>query len=263
MARGERKRRIQEAAADIKRIVAIRLAEKYSEDPERFSKLVEAGLVDEATLKRLPHDLDFDSAVRQFRDRLAAIATTEPSVLARLDVRPLEVLCVTEAPSEDSSEDPLAVVFSDLEGFTSYTSTNGDLEASAMLRDHYETVDSIVRGRGGAVVKKIGDGHMLRFTEPRAAVLAGVELADVLAGPLRVRVGGHKGEVVKIPDDLFGHVVNVASRVTDIARGGESLITTSLRDGAGSLPGIEFDEPMSTNLRGIEDPFDVCRAHHR
>jgi adenylate cyclase len=102
---------------------------------------------------------------------------------------------------------------------------------------------------------------MLGFGESPAAVLAGVELAGVRDGPLRVRVGGHNGEVVKTPDDIFGHVVNVAARVTDVASGGESLVTTSLRDAAGSLQGIEFDAPRFADLRGIEDPIEVCRVH--
>ncbi len=252
---------VKDFTTNIKQLVATRIAEKYAEDPDKFARLVEVGLVDEATLRNLPNDLDFASAVNQFRERLAAIVAEEPSVLDRLEVRPLDVLCKAEPKPAKIPGTPMSVVFSDLEGFTTFTSSKGDLEASAMLRDHYDTVSSIVRGRGGSVVKTIGDGHMLSFTESEAAVLAAVELAEVAAGPLRVRVGGHNGNVVKTPDDILGNVVNIAARVTDVASGGETRVTTALRNSAGSVRGVEFDLPSAVELRGIEDPIELWRAH--
>lgn len=263
MRRKDRKSRTKETAFGVKRLIAARLAEEYAEDPEAFSYLAQMGLVDEAALRSLPDDLDFAGMVTQFRDGIAEMARSEPSVLEQLELRPLDMFLGAEEPTAALSQTPLSVVFSDLEGFTAYTSLNGDLEASAMLRDHYDTVESIVRGRGGSVVKTIGDGHMLSFGQSEAAVLAGAELADVLAGQLRVRVGGHNGDVVKTPDDIVGHVVNVAARVTDVASGGEFLATTALRDAAGSVRGLEFDAPTATELHGLEDPIDVCRVHHR
>jgi adenylate cyclase len=259
----EPKVNIKEVTDGVKQLIATRIAEKYAEDPAKFARLVEVGLVDEEAIRKLPEDLDFASAVKQFRERLAAMAAEEPSVLGRLDVRPLDVLGDPEQPEPRALPAArLTVVFSDLEGFTSYTSTHGDVEASALLSDHYEAVDAIVRGRGGSVLKTIGDGHMLSFGESRAAVLAGVELGELTAGPLPVRVGGHRGEVLQAQHDLFGHVVNVAARITDIAAGGESLVTTSLRDAAGPVPSIGFDQPRSAQLRGIEDPYDICRVYH-
>lgn len=254
---------VKNFALEIKQLVATRIAEKYAEDPAKFSRLVEVGLIDDDTLRNLPDDLDFAGALRQFRDRLAAMASEEPSVLGKLEVRPLDVLSEADLVETSSPRSQLAVVFSDLEGFTTFTSSKGDLEASAMLRDHYDAVGSIVRGRGGSVVKTIGDGHMLSFGQSEAAVLAAVELAEVVAGPLRVRVGGHNGNVVKTPDDIVGHVVNIAARVTDMASGGETLVTTELRYAAGSVRGVEFDPPVVTELRGIDDPFELCRAHYR
>ena len=52
-------------------------------------------------------------------------------------------------PATSVSRVPLTVVFSDLEGFTSFTSDRGDLEASALLTDHYDVVEAIARSRGG------------------------------------------------------------------------------------------------------------------
>ena len=151
--------------ANVKQLIAAKIAEKYAEDPEKFARLVEVGLVDEATLRTLPEGTNFDTASRQFRDRLAAMASDEPSVLERLQVRPLEVLPHGEPAGQTLPEVNRAVVFSDLEGFTEYTSEKGDREASATLRDHYDTVDSIVRGRGGIVGNDTLDEETARIYE--------------------------------------------------------------------------------------------------
>ena len=224
--------------------------------------MVELGLIDaDAFTDRQAPDLR--EVVGQFRARIAELAETEPSVLGDLRVRPLEVMRSDEPESASTghlTHSPLTVVFSDLEGFTSFTERSGDLEAGALLRDHYDTVDAIVRGRGGTVVKKIGDGHMLSFPEPAAAIMAALDLVEEAPKPLHLRAGAHTGPVVRTGDDLFGHVVNVASRVTDLAAGGVSLVTAEVRAGAGSLPRVEFSDPHVARLTGIVDPVEVCEA---
>ncbi len=246
----------------IKRAIAARLQEKLAENPEAIAKLTELGLVDEAALARLPEDLDFAGVVRQFRDRIAEMAAEEPSVLNKLEVRPLEVL--TKGEDEGSAEGlarvPRTVIFSDLEGFTSFTSERGDLEAGALLRDHYDAVDAVVRSRSGSIVKTLGDGHMLSFREPAAAVMTCVDLVAASPAPLRLRAGGHLGDVVRTENDLFGHVVNLAARVTGLAEGGHSIVTVELRDAAGRLPRIEYDVPRAETVSGLDEPVEVCEV---
>ena len=255
-------------SASIKRLIATRLADKLTENPEEYAKLVSLGLVDADTVARLPDELEFGAVVTQFRDRLAELAKTEPSVLKQLEVRPLDVL----RPDDDDDDEKLAqshrvaqvprtVLFSDLEGFTTFTSDRGDLEASALLSDHYDAVDAIVRSRGGHVVKTIGDGHMLSFEQPAAAVMAAVDLVAAAPDPLRLRAGGHLGMVVATEQDLMGHVVNVAARVTDLAAGGVSIVTTDVRDAAGRLPRILFEPSHAERVDGLDIPLEVCEVH--
>lgn len=244
----------------IKRMVASVLRDKLNDNRARLSRLIELGMVDVETIDNLPEDLDFAGALRQFRDRISELAAAEPSVLGRLTVRPLDILPaeVDEQKESGQTHVPRAVAFCDLEGFTTFTSERGDVEASALLRDHYETVDAVVRSRGGSIVKTLGDGHMLSFREPSAAVMCCVDLVAASPSPLRLRAGGHMGPVVLTETDLFGHVVNVAARVTNLAAGGHSIVTVELRDGAGRLPRIEYEEPHSAELPGLHERVDVC-----
>ena len=110
-------------------------------------------------------------------------------------------------------------------------------------------------------MKHLGDGVLLTFPAPEAAVLAGLELVDAREQPLRLRVGLHVGEVlVTRQQDLVGHVVNVAARVTDLAAGGEVVATGEVRDVAAALAGVSFVDQGPTRLKGIDQPVALFHA---
>jgi class 3 adenylate cyclase len=230
-----------------------------------FAEMVEAGLIDPEAFEQATDTADLGAMIRQFKDGVIALANEDPSKLEELHLRPLDVLpapSVSEAIQEADDADVVqldrAIVFTDLEGFTTYTRERGDVEASALLADHYDVVNGITVGRGGTVVKRLGDGHMLSFTEPEAAVLASLELVGESPPGVPVRTGAHQGKVIEMVDDLFGDVVNVAARVTDLAAGGESLVTVAVRDGAGPLRTVQFGNPTPQSLAGIDGAVDVC-----
>jgi adenylate cyclase len=152
----------------------------------------------------------------------------------------------------------MSIVFTDLEGFTQFTSRHGDEAALALLAEHHRSIGPIVRSRGGKVVKRIGDGLMLSFPSAESAVLAALELVEVEPGPLRLRAGVHTGEAVITPDDLIGHDVNVAARVAAVARGGQVLATVIVRDEVGELPGVSFGRARRRTFKGVGETVQVC-----
>lgn len=89
-----------------------------------------------------------------------------------------------EADVAGSAPVELTVAFTDLEDFTTYTQANGDDAARRLLIGHHRESERIVRGRGGRVLKPTGDGLMLSFPAPEAAVLAclGRDSAAAIAG---------------------------------------------------------------------------------
>jgi class 3 adenylate cyclase len=258
MDREELKSSLQGLGQDIRDIIAARLA--TSLDAEKLARLADMGIFDEASLRGLPADLTYEDAVRRFRDRITDMVAAAPSVLEQLGVRPLEILPAVADSDRDAQTIDLAVIFSDLQGFTAFTQQHGDASTRAMLVDHYEAVDAIVRSRGGRVLKTLGDGHMIRFDQAAASVAACVELVEASPGPLSLRVGAHFGPVIPIRDDLLGHVVNVASRIADLAVGGESLVTVELRDAAGKLPRFVFEPSRFEPVHGLDDAVEVCRV---
>jgi adenylate cyclase len=123
---------------------------------------------------------------------------------------------------------------------------------------HHREAGPIVRSRGGGVLKRLGDGLMLTFPEPEAAVLACLELGE--AAPLPLRAGIHGGKVVPTGDDVIGHVVNLAARVTDSAEGGELVVTDHVRTAVGVLRGVAFNGPYARSFKGIEGKVPVYLA---
>jgi adenylate cyclase len=74
----------------------------------------------------------------------------------------------------------LAIVFTDIKGFTERTSKQTLEQNEKLLKTHNDILAPIFKGLGGRVVKTIGDAFMVTFESPTAAVLSGVAIQDAL-----------------------------------------------------------------------------------
>jgi adenylate cyclase len=131
----------------------------------------------------------------------------------------------------------LVVMFSDIKGSTAYFEKYGDAAGLFMVHQCNDTIRRLVEKHGGKVVKTIGDGTMATFPEPRSAVQSAIEIQTALAElgatraePERValRIGMHYGTAIVRTNDLFGDVVNMASRVESVAAPGQIVISEEI-----------------------------------
>ncbi|MGH9013107.1 MAG: adenylate/guanylate cyclase domain-containing protein [Acidimicrobiia bacterium] len=249
-----------EAVGRLRRSTAGLLAGLVQRDPERMAKAVELGLVRREWLEH-PGEEPFATArpVEVLERWLERAVEQRPSTLAALGLSTIQILSSgAEDETGEGVRETLTVAFIDLEGFTAFTASEGDESASRLLAEHQRVVGPIVRSRGGRSVKHLGDGLLLTFVNPEAAVLAGLELVEARREPLRLRVGLHLGEVlVMLHHDVVGHVVNVAARVAESARGGDVLATGAVRDAVGGLPGMSFGRPRRRAFKGIAESVPV------
>src|SRR5690606_23314284 len=122
---------------------------------------------------------------------------------------------------------------------------------------------------GGKVVKTIGDELMATFnTAELACHAAGVMqarvegLPSVAGGKLAIRVGFHYGSVLADGVDVFGNTVNVASRITKVAKARE-IITSA--ETASLLPDAVRDawvKPLpATSVKGVSVPLDLVQIN--
>jgi adenylate cyclase len=258
----------QSAVASIRRSASERLAELIRSDPEWAAQAAEFGLIDRTWLDD-PTGRPFRTAPpAEVMERfLARMAERRPSVLASMGLNAVQVLSMVGAPAdEDTTPSEVTVMFTDLEGFTRFTADNGDEAAVALVAEHQRQVGPIIRSRGGRVVKRLGDGLMMVFPAPEAAVLAGLELVDTVEVPLRLRAGIHLGEAVVTHDDILGHAVNVAARITEEAPPGVVLTSVEVRaavsrEADGVLRGVTFGRARRHKLKGLE-PMSLCRVEY-
>ncbi|MGH9301389.1 MAG: adenylate/guanylate cyclase domain-containing protein, partial [Acidimicrobiales bacterium] len=155
---------------------------------------------------------------------------------------------------------PITVVFTDLEGFTSFTDSHGDDAALALIQDHHRLAGPVVRQWAGRIVKHLGDGLLCTFPDPESGTRACLQLLGVAPDPLRLRAGLHMGDAIVSRGDVVGQVVNVAARVTDVARGGQVMVTAEAVDAIGHHAGIEFGPMRHRRLKGISDRVGICQA---
>ena len=250
----------QEAAATAKVALAERLASLLRRDPDLASTAVEVGLVDRAWMEEPGRHPISTAGTRDVVERfLERSAERRPSLIARLGLSTLQALSWHSEDPGDGAATRLTMVFTDLEGFTRFTSRAGDEAAADLLAEHHRAVGPVIRSRGGRLVKRLGDGLMLSFPEAAAAVHAALELVETSPEGLRLRAGLHTGEVVVLVDDVIGHVVNVAARVAEAAKGDQVLATAEVLASAGELRGIKVLRGRRRSFKGVDGTVVVHR----
>ena len=255
----------RKAVRSLKRGFAQRVIDLLDQrDPALVSSLVEIGVVNRDFRDQGEGPLLNDTPTLDVVERLLERSVEQrPSLLSRLGLSAIQALATSaeEATTEGAISTTLVVVFTDLEGFTRFTEQSGDEAASELLHAHHRTVGPIVRSRGGRTVKRLGDGLLLTFPEPEAAVLCCLELVGAQPAPLRLRAGVHMGDVLVTRDDVIGHVVNVAARVCESARGGEVLATADVRTAVADHGGdalAVFGRARRRSFKGVEAAVSVC-----
>jgi class 3 adenylate cyclase len=164
----------------------------------------------------------------------------------------------------------VTIVFSDLERYTELTDRLGDVRTQAVLRAHNELLRAQLAKFGGTEVKSQGDGFMLAFADPAAAVECALAIRDAVAaydfgadvGSMHVRIGLHCGTVIREGDDFYGRTVIVAARVASEAGGDEVLVTDAVAEGIVS-EAVTFDASREVELKGLPGRHRVHRARWR
>lgn len=128
----------------------------------------------------------------------------------------------------------ITVMFTDIKGSTSFYEQRGDLDGRLMVHRHNEIVMPVIEENKGKLIKTIGDATMSVYNDPVDGVRAAMEiqrrLKDYNTGRpkgelISVRIGLNTGLGIVEDKDVFGDVVNVASRVESLADGGEIMVT--------------------------------------
>jgi adenylate cyclase len=149
-----------------------------------------------------------------------------------------------------------AVCFVDIVGYTSHSRTLTESGLVDLIENFEDAATSIVVDHGGRIIKMIGDEIL--FTTDHPAAAAEIALAMTQRGADRddpfppVRAGIAHGSVVSRLGDVFGPVVNVAARLTSVARPGAVLVDRGAYRALAGLPADGAVDPGDDETEPVD-----------
>lgn len=187
-----------------------------------------------------------------------------------------------DTPWMKGSKVVATVLFVDIRGFTALSEDKEPEWIIEMLNDYFSFVTDVVFKHGGHIDKFVGDEAMAVFGTPvpnhkhaEAAVRAALDIKKGVAdfdretkwrkADLQVGMGVNSGEMVsgnlgsqkRMEYTVIGDNVNVASRLTSLAKPGEILIsrqTLEMIEDAGSF---NFEERGTVPVKGRKTEITI------
>ena len=160
-----------------------------------------------------------------------------------------------------------AVLFADIAGSTKLYEVLGDTEAKRLIDEVLIALTALTKRHGGRVVKTIGDEVMCVFANAEKGFHAATDMQNkvdsmpVVSGTKRrIRVGFHAGTVIEEAGDVFGDTVNIAARMSGLAKGMQIMTT---RITVNTLPGYlrGFTRDIAAlSVKGKADDMAVCEV---
>jgi adenylate cyclase len=185
--------------------------------------------------------------------------------------------------SQKVSNEKIAVMFSDLRGFTAFSDTHDPEEVVSFLREYHNRMVKVIFDHGGTVDKFLGDGIMVTFGTPiiegneaQRAVKAAIAMQEEMAiinqkrreaGKMALEQGiglhygpaiiGNIGSQERMEYTAIGDTVNTASRVEGQCSelGAKILMSQSVQER------LEVDYPLvaypKRRLKGKGETMDL------
>jgi class 3 adenylate cyclase len=158
-----------------------------------------------------------------------------------------------------SDERSLAIGFGDLRGFTSYTAERGDREALRVAEQFASVVRVELDEHGGRLLKTYGDGLMVSFEDALSAVRCVIDAQKALSEhnashpeeSLCAGFGLTWGSAIHTGDDLFGHSVNFAKRLADIAKSCQIVVSPEIRERTQDAADLHFRDLGEQTIKGL------------
>jgi pimeloyl-ACP methyl ester carboxylesterase/class 3 adenylate cyclase len=153
------------------------------------------------------------------------------------------------------------LLFTDIVGSTQRAVELGDQRWRELLEDHDALVHERVEAKHGRVVQRTGDGFLITFERSTDAVRCAAEICAAAEEGLgvKVRAGVHSGEFELIRDNLAGLAVHIGARVGALARPGEVLVSSTVKDLV-VQSGIQFTDRGTHRLKGVPGEWRLFAA---
>lgn len=164
------------------------------------------------------------------------------------------------ANDEDQHTAEVTIGFADLVGFSAYSNEHTQDQIGETVEIFENRCSDTVAQRGGRVIKTLGDSVLFVCEEPSRAYDVAADIVGQIGGDDRlpdVRIGLATGPVVLRLGDVFGPAVNLAARMTSVARRNRIIVDHRTAE---LLPAEEFlVKPLPARpVRGFGDVEPVA-----
>ncbi len=132
------------------------------------------------------------------------------------------------------------------------------LEVVAFVRN------DLLPSTSGRLVKSLGDGMLLEFTELKDAVSVAFQMRNLTeqknarfaaSQQMHLRLSISLGEVIQDEDDIYGHDVNVGARLMSLAGAGEIVISSAVRSCLTADIDADIEDLGDCYLRHLSEPI--------
>lgn len=158
-----------------------------------------------------------------------------------------------------SPDGAVTLMLSDIAGAPAVAAQLGPDRWEQLVADHHLLVEQVLAHHDGQVVKFEGDGFLASFNSTHGGLHAAHELLRMFGGgidaaegrSLRVRVGLHSGFVIAGADAPLGRNVVLASRIASLAKAGEILVSSNVKQYTASDPSFRFEPRGEHHFKGL------------
>lgn len=155
------------------------------------------------------------------------------------------------------------VVFTDMADYTRSVSARDREGLRQLLEEHQRLVHPVLTGRGGRIVKGIGDSFMALFDSATDAVRACMDLVEAHSsgstGGVTFRASLATGDVEEIENDAFGETVNLSARINARTPSAEVWLSAGTWHCMNQAE-IPWESTGRHQLKGIPGDVEVFRA---
>lgn len=150
-----------------------------------------------------------------------------------------------------------AILFADIVGYTALMQKQEQV-ALGKLQYFKQQLETITPTHKGNIIQFYGDGCLIAFDDSIAALSCARDLQFAFSkNELSVRIGLHEGEVVYKDNNVFGHVVNIASRVESLGIAGAILITQEVKQAVEGVVTFQLAFVGNFKLKNVEEKLAI------
>lgn len=149
-------------------------------------------------------------------------------------------------------------MFTDIVGYTSLMARD-ERKAFEVLRKNLLIHESAINEFHGKLIKELGDGLLVSFPTVSDALNASIKIQRLCkeTGEFELSIGIHQGEVVVDKGDIFGDVVNIASRIRALGSPGSVLFSHKVADEIKNKAEFKAVKLGRFRLKNVAAPVEV------